>query len=177
MPQGSRGPNGLPADHEIDAPVHLPSFSSGIRSHRLTHSNTAGVDVLRLHSLLDQEGSNRIRACLGQALVKLESAHIVRVSLDVDVQVRIGKKNSRHFREPFPSAHLQGVLAGIEKNIRHINDQTTGSFPRLQDLVELLQKTLSGLLGLLLSLQTRLFRLLGGLLSLQRLRLGGLLLR
>lgn len=114
MPQGSRGPNGLPADYEIHAPVHLPALPRRIRSHWLTHANAVGFNILWPDSLLHQEGSNRIRAFLRQALVELDSAYIVGMSLHVDVQVRIGKKNARHFRKSFPSTHLQGVLASVE---------------------------------------------------------------
>ena len=75
-----------------------------------------------------------------------------------------------------PSTRFQCVLACIEKHIRHIHNQATGAFSRLQNLIQLLQESSSRLFFLLLGLLRHTARLLCLYLRLLCLRLSYLLL-
>src|ERR1700676_806527 len=76
---------------------------------------------------------------------------------------------ARDFRELFPCAGFERVLASVKEHIRHVDDKTPGSFPRFQNRVQLLAE-------LFPQLSLFLFGLRGGLASFLRFGLSSLLL-
>src|SRR3954463_12501114 len=84
------------------------------------------------------------------------------MSLNCDLQARIGEEDPGHFRETLARLWFQLVFPGLEEYVAHICDQATGSVMCFKYSTELLQKPGTKICFFFFSLLAQLVRLLCG---------------
>jgi hypothetical protein len=87
--------------------------------------------------------ANGVSPLFGEALVELISAYAVGVAFDLKLQARVSQDDSGNLGQLHLSPGLQRVFAGVEQDIRHVDDQAASRFAGIEDVVELLAKLLA----------------------------------
>ena len=111
----------------------------------------------------NQEIANRVRAVFRQAHVELVRSHAVGMAFHFEPQSGIGQNDAGDLGQLLARAGLERILPGVEKNVRHVDDEASGAVAGLQDGVELQHQFVAQflLLALGLSRLRDLLRLLG----------------
>jgi len=76
-------------------------------------------------------------AALGKLLIEFVAADAVGVAFDLKHEAGMRKNDAGDFREFFARAGLERVPAGVEENIRHIDDEAAGGVAGLQNGIQL----------------------------------------
>src|SRR6266700_3233352 len=125
---GSRGgvADGVAVDHELDAAVALAAFGGLVGGDGLDFAEAAGGDGRRRYALFGEKFAHGTGAALGKLLIEFVAADAVGVAFDLKHEAGMRENDAGNFRELFARAGLERVAAGVEKNIRHIDDEAAG---------------------------------------------------
>jgi hypothetical protein len=96
------------------------------------------IDRRTINAFVNKEIANRIGALLGQMLVVLFSSDTVRVAFHFKLQAGMRQDNARNLGQLLTSAGPESVLPRVEKDIRHIDDETSSTVAGFQNQVQLL---------------------------------------
>src|SRR6267378_3017626 len=115
--------DGVAVDDELDAAVALAAFGGVVGGDGLHFAEAAGGDGRTGDALLRKEIADGIGAAFGELLVEIVAADAVGVALDLERQAGMREDDAGNFGELFACAGLEGVAAGVKKNIRHVDDE------------------------------------------------------
>ena len=74
-------------------------------------------------------------------MIVIVGSDSVSVSLDRNLQARIGQQDAGDLGESLTGFGLQFVFASLKQHVAHVCDQTAGTIVRLKYRIELLEKT------------------------------------
>src|SRR5580704_9911389 len=139
---GGRGgvADGVAVDDELDAAVALAALGGVIRGDGLHFAEAARGDIGAGHTLLGEKVADGVGAALGELLIEIIAANAVGVAFDLESEAGMGENNAGNFCELFAGAGLEGVAAGVEKNVGHVDDEAAGGIARLQNGIQLVEK-------------------------------------
>ena len=108
--------------------------------------------------MLRQIASDGFGTPLREALVVGIAANAVGVAFDSQLEPGIGEHDAADLGQLFTRHRTQRLLARIEENVRHVDDQPASGVASLEDGVELLQQLGAELLLFTLGLLELLIR-------------------
>src|SRR5258708_35012788 len=132
--------NGGAIDDELDAAVALAAFGSVIGGDGLRFAEAAGGDGGGRDTLLGEKIADGIGAVFGELLIEIVAADTVRVTFDLESEAGMRENDAGNFGEFFAGAGLEGVAAGVEEHIGHIDDETASGVAGLQNGIQLAEK-------------------------------------
>src|SRR4029077_15540360 len=91
-------------------------------------------------ALLGKEIADGIGAAFGELLIEVVAADAVGVAFDLEREAGMRKDDAGNFGELLARAGLERVAAGVEENVRHIDDEAAGGVASLQNGIELIEK-------------------------------------
>src|SRR6266478_2962793 len=132
--------DGVAVDDEFDAAIALAAFWRVIGGDRLRLAETVSSDGRRRYALLGEKVANGIGATLGELLIEIVAADAVGVAFDLESEAGMREDDAGNFGEFFAGTGLEGVAAGIEEHVRHVDDEAAGRVASLQNGIELTEK-------------------------------------
>ena len=132
--------DGVTVDDEFDAAVSLAAFGVVVGSDGLRFTEAAGGDGRGRDALLGEKIADGIGAAFGELLIEFVATDAVGVALDLEREAGMRENDAGNFGELFACAGLEGVAAGVEKHIRHIDDETARGIAGLQNGIQLAEQ-------------------------------------
>ncbi len=90
--------------------------------------------------MLREVGPDRLCAPLGETLVVFIATNAIGIAFDSQRQRRIGEHDAADLGQLLARHRAKCVLAGVEENVGHVDDQAARRVASLEDSVELLQQ-------------------------------------
>jgi hypothetical protein len=104
-------------------------------------AETSGADRVGGYTLLYEIGAHGIGTILGQLLVHVIAADIIRVSADLNVESRRRQQDTGNLRQLLPCSWLQGILSAVKQYVGHANDEPTCAVASLKNGIQLFGQT------------------------------------
>src|SRR6266853_37770 len=139
--------DGVAVDDEFDAAIALAAFGRVVGGDGLRLAEAVSGDGRRGYTLLREKVENGIGAAFRELLIEIVAADAVGVAFDLERETGMSEDDAGNFGEFFAGTGLEGVAAGVEEHVGHVDDEAASGVAGLQNGIELREK-LGAKLGL-----------------------------
>ena len=128
-----RSGDGIAVDDELDAAIALAAFRRVIGRNGLSFAEAAGGDGTGGDALVNEEITDHAGAAFAELLIEVVGANGIGVAFDLHLQTGMREHDAGNFCKFFAGAGFEGVAAGVEEDVGHIDDEAAGGVAGLED--------------------------------------------
>src|ERR1700728_237566 len=135
-----RAADSFPGNHQLNPAVLLPPGGIIVGRYRKGVTEAFGRNRIPQNPFLHKIIPDRSGAILGKRLIHGIATDIIGVAADFNVQSWVSEQDASDLGEFLPCARLQGILSGVEQNIRHADDKSARAVACLENRIQLFRQ-------------------------------------